>query len=219
MRRQENMANAAKKIWQPGEYEAACVAHAVSADPAREHLNKPFGQAMHGRGFICGTDGRRLSAVECEAWQGFQRDNAPPAVQVIPWEAKWRGEFPAEALDDARAFTSRWDVSLDVQPQALLMHASMRTGSGKKSKALYPFGRGGVRVDYFKLEQLPYSFGINLPYLIDAVDFIGAGSIHVWSQHYPKEHDQVFAPLVFTGPGVKSIPEAKRIALVMPRRL
>lgn len=213
------MSNAAKKIWQPGEYEAACVAHAVSADPARENLNKPFGQDMHGRGFVCGTDGHRLSAVECDAWQGFKRDNAPPAVQVIPWEAKWRGEFPAAALDDARAFTSRWDVGLDVQPQAMLMHARVRTGSGKKSKALYPFGRGGVRVDYFKLEQLTYAFGINLPYLLDAVDFIGTGSIHVWSQHYPKEHDQVLAPLVFTGPGVKSLPEAKRLAVVMPRRL
>jgi hypothetical protein len=213
------MANAAKKIWAPGEYEAACVAHAVSVDPARDHLNKPFGQEMNGRGFVCGTDGHRLSAVACEAWSGFKRDNAPPAVQVIPWGAKWRGEFPAVALEDTRAFTSRWDVSLDVQPQAMLMHASVRTGSGKKSKALYPFGRDGVRVDYFKLEQLTYSFGIALCYLLDAVDFIGTGSIHVWSQDYPKKLDQELAPLVFTGPGVKSIPEANRIAVVMPRRI
>lgn len=212
------MANAAKKIWNPGELEAAEVAHAVSVDPVRMHLNRPFGQEMNGRGFVCGTDGHRLSAVECDAWQSFRRDDAPPAVQVIPWGASWRGEFSAAALDNARCFSSRWDVSLHIQPQAMLMHAHVGAGSGKKAKRLYPFGRDGVRVDYFKLEQLTYSFGIQLCYLLDAVDFIGTGSIHVWSQSYPKALDQEWAPLVFTAPGV-SIPEAKRIAVVMPRRL
>lgn len=213
------MGAAIKKQWAPGEYEAACIAHAVSTDETREYLNKPFGQVMNGRGFICGTDGHRLAAVECETWQGYKRDNAPPAEQVIPWEAKWRGEFPAVALEDARCFSTRWDVGLDVQPQAMLLHASVRTGSSKKAKSLYPFGRDGVRVDYFKLEQLTYSFGIALCYLLDAVDFIGTGSVHVWSQDYPKKLDQETAPLVFTGPGVKSILDAKRIAVVMPRRV
>ncbi len=213
------MGNEAKKVWNPGELEAAEIAHAVSSDETRAHLSKPFGCEMNGRGFVCGTDGHRLSAVQCDAWQGFARGDAPPAVQVIPWDAKWRGEFSADALDDARCFSSRWDVSLDVQPRAMLLHANVTSGSGKKSKRLYPFGRDGVRVDYFKLEQLTYSFGIALGYLLDAVDFIGTGSVHVWSQHYPKERDQALAPLVFTAPGVKSILEAKRIAVVMPRRV
>lgn len=207
----------ATKVWQPGEYEAALVAPAVSGDKTREHLCKAFGRVLNGRGFLCGTDGHRLHAVECEAWQGYKRDDAPPAEQLIPWDAKWRGKFDAVALEDARCFSTRWVVGLEVQPQAMLLHASARTGSGKKAKLLYPLGRDGMRVDYFKLEQLSYSFGIALCYLLDAVDFIGAGSVHVWSKDAAEHQD--LEPLAFTAPGVKALRDAARVAVVMPGRI
>lgn len=212
------MANAAKKItYGPGELELAQVAHAVSVDPTREYLNKPFGQLMQGRGFVCGTDGHRLAAVECEAWQGSKRDNAPPADQVIPWGAKWRGEIVVAGLAPARHFPARWDVKLDVQPKALIARVGVRSGSGKKAADVFPFGRDGVAVDWFRpLEQLPYSFGIQLDYLLDALDFVGAGVVQVWSNESKKHQD--LEPLCFTA-GAKSVAEAKRIAVVMPFRL
>lgn len=208
--------SAAKKLkeWAPGEYESQLVAAAVSDDPSRQHLNKPWGQVMNGRGFVCGSDGHRLHAVQCEAWHGYKRDASPPGEQVIPWDAKWLGEIVTGGLDDARAFPARWLVNLDVQPQALLAHVSVRTGSSKKSKSLYPFGHDGVRVDWFKLQQLSFSVGINLGYLLDAVDFVDTQIVHVWGGGKTPE----LAPLAFSATS-KPLRESDRVAVVMPMRI
>jgi hypothetical protein len=101
---------------------------------------------------ICGTDGHRLHAVESAAWEGYKRGNAPPGDQVIPWGAKLRGQIQVAGLEDARVFPSRWDVTLAVEPHAMRVLVAAPKGSGKKSAKLYPFGRDGVRVDYFKLD-------------------------------------------------------------------
>lgn len=211
----------AKKIrqWALGEYEAELVAAAVSCDETREHLNKPWGQAINGRGFICGSDGHRLHAVQCapnelDAWRTYKRDNAPPAEQVIPWDAKWLGSIQVAALADARVFPARWRVSVDVQPHAVLAHVKIETGSKKSAKTLRPFGFGGVRVDWFKLEQLPFSFGMHLGYLLDALDFVGTGAVHLWGGGKTPE----LSPIAFSSSS-KPLLDAGRIAVVMPMRI
>jgi hypothetical protein len=208
----------AKKVreWAPGEYESTLVAPVVSSDETRAHMCKPWGQVINGRGFICGTDGHRLHAAACapDAWQGYKRDNAPPGEQVIPWDAKWLGEVNVGALDDARAFTARWIVAVDVQPHAVLAHVSVKTGSGKASKTLRPFGIGGVRVDWFKLEQLAFSFGMDLHYLLDALDFVGTGIVHLWGGGKTPE----LSPVAFSSSS-KPLREADRVAVVMPMRV
>lgn len=214
----------AKKIRTPDEWALASVMPAVSVDETREHICKPFGRAMNGRGYLIGTDGHRLHAVAAtpEAWQAHNRDAEPfpppPAEQVIPWEAPWVGEFNAAALDDVRCFSTRWDVSLECGPGgSQKLFASVLKGSGKKAARMYPFGRDGVPVSLFKLEQLTFTFAVSLPYLLDAVDCVGAyGSVHVWSKH-----DKKFPgldPIVFTHTS-KPLREQDRIALVMPRRV
>lgn len=216
------MSKPAKKIWTPDELALASVLPAVSPDETRLHLCKPFGREMHGRGYLVGTDGHRLHAVAADGWREHLRDGQPnpppPAEQVIPWDAPWIGEFNAAALDEARVFSARWDVMLELGPNGYQrVHCSVRTGSGKKSKALYPFGRDGVTVDWLvKLEQLTFSLGFNLPYLLDAVDCIGPGQIHVWSKHDKKYPG--LDPVAFTRTS-KPLREQARIAVVMPRRV
>lgn len=212
----------AKKIWTPTELALASVLPAVSCDETRLHLCKPFGRVMAGRGYLVGTDGHRLHAVAADGWQAHDRDHEPfpppPAEQVIPWDSPWVGEFPAAALDDARHFSSRWGVRLECGPNGYQrLFCSVRTGSGKKSKSAYPFGRDGVKVDWFKLEQLTFTFGINLPYLLDAVDCLGSyGMVHVRSEHDPKLPG--LNPIAFTCTS-KPLREQDRIAVVMPCRV
>lgn len=204
---------AAKKIvkeWAPGEYELALVAPAVSTDEARERLNKPWGQLMNGRGFICSTDDHRLHAVQCDAWHAHKRNDAPPAEQVIPWDAKRVGELELGRLDDARVFPAKWQVELDVQPQAVLARVCVERGRSKG--AAYPFGRDGLRVDWLKLDALTFGFGMQLDHLLDAVDFVGTGLVQVWGS-------EPLAPFAFTSTKAKTIAEADRIAVVMPMRI
>ena len=140
------------------------------------------------------------------------------AAKKIPWGGKWRGEIVVAGLEAARHFSTRWDVKLSVAPQALRATVSVRTGSGKKASIVHPFGRDGVAVDWFRpLEQITYAFGIYLPYLLDAVDFIGTNVVHVWSQDSARYQD--LEPICFTAPGVKDLTKAARIAVVMPYRL
>lgn len=209
------MGKAAKKVWTADELALSSILPAVSGDETRAHLCKPFGQEMHGRGFVIGTDGHRLHAAACDGWAAHCREAAPPAAQVIPWDAPWIGEFNAAALDDARVFPAKWDVALETHAGgAQRLHTSVRTG--KKGK-LYPFGRDGVAVSYFKLEQLTFSFAVQLHYLLDAVDCLGVyGSIHVWSV-CDKKHPGL-DPIAFTRTS-KPLREQERIAVVMPRRI
>lgn len=204
----------AAKQWSPGELEALEVGPAVSTDETRQHMCKPFGREMKGRGFIVGTDGHRLHAVQCEAWKAFERPNAPRAECVIPWFSTRLGEINVPGLEEARVFPARWDVSIEIQPQIMLCHMRVPKGSGKKASHVYPFGRGGVRVDWFKLDQLTIAIGVHLPYLLDAVDFIGTGLVIAWGSKADP-----LAPIVITAPGVKDLAEAKRIAVVMPCRI
>lgn len=207
------MGAAAKRIWQPGEYEAACIAHAVSSDETREILNKPFGQVFkaNGKGYICGTDGHRMAIVQSDEWARYARTNAPPAEHVLPLQAKWLGEISAAAFEDLDCFPKSWTVNLQISPLGAELRVSVEKGSGKSRKTLRPFGFNRVPVACMKLEQLTFDFGINLPYLLDAVEFIGTGSVHVWGT-------ESLAPLAFTASS-KPILEAQRVAVVMPVRL
>jgi hypothetical protein len=209
------------RVWLPGEYEAELVAPAVSGDTTRAHLCKPWGQLMNNRGFICGTDGHRLHAIACEDWKRYERTDVrpPPAEQVIPWDASWLGEIMVGGLEDARAFPARWDIGLEVSPpheRKNRLCVAVPVGSGKKAKRLYPFGRDGVAVDYVKLEQLSFSFGISLQYLLDAVDFVGTGTVHAWCTVEKRHQD--LSPIAFT-PTHDPLRDAKRLAVVMPRRI
>jgi hypothetical protein len=116
-----------------------------------------------------------------------------------------------------RVFSSRWDVTLQCTPSdGQRLFCSVRTGSGKKASSLYPFGRGGVRVELFKLEQLTFTFGLDLGYLLDAIDLVGSRSVHVWSKHDKKYPG--LDPVAFTRSS-KPLREQDRIAVVMPRRV
>lgn len=214
----------AKKIWTPDELVLASVLSAVSSDETRPHLCKPFGKFMAGRGYLVGTDGHRLHAVASDNWQAHNRDAEPfpppPAEQVIPWDSHWIGEFPAGALADARHFPVRWDTRLEIGPNGQQrLFCGVRTGSGKKAARVYPFGRGGVAVDWgLKLEQITFTFGINLPYLLDAVDCVGEyGVIHVWAPK-PNPKYGAIGPIAFTRTS-KPLREQERIAVVMPCRV
>jgi hypothetical protein len=169
---------------------------------------------MNGRGFICGTDGHRLHAVECEAWHERKRPSSPPAEHVIPWDARALGEVsPEEAWDH---FPAKWDVSItisrDYKPALL---ATVVKGSGKNEKRIRVLNE--VAVDWpIRLAQSPYAVALTLSYLADAIDFIGTGTVFVWGAPHVKNPE--LAPLVFT-PTSDPIRDAKRLAVVMPRRL
>lgn len=205
----------AARVWAPGEFEALQVAPAVSADPARETMNKPWGQSMNGRGFICGSDGHRLHAVhaEPEAWLAYKRDNAPPAEHVIPWDAQQLGEIsPEEAWDH---FPAKWDVALtisrDYRPS---LFAAVTKGSGKNEKRVRVLNE--VSVDWpIKLARADFSVCVHLAYLRDACEFIGTGTVYVWGGR--KKNPEI-APLAFTAT-CDPLRDQKRIAVVMPRRL
>ena len=214
---------AAKKIWTPDELALASVLPAVSCDETRAHLCKPFGKQMRGRGYVVGTDGHRLHAVACDGWRNWLRDGQPfpppPAEEAIPWESPWIGEFHSSDLDDLRGvFSTRWEVTLQCDEHGgQRLFSSVAKGSGKKAAKAYPFGRDGVPVKLFKLEQLTFSFGIGLGYLLDAVDCVtGGGLVHVWSKHGPKYPG--LDPIAFTRTS-KPLHEQERIAVVMPRRV
>lgn len=214
------MTNAAKKQ-EPGEYEASLVGAVVSQDPARPHLCTPFGLEMNGRGYVAATDGHRLHATACEAWGRYARSDAPPAQHVIPWDAVQIGEFAPAALDDARALcvSVKWNALLELgTPEHKQRVFVSQKRTGKKAGTLHPFGRDGVPVDWFKLDGLRYALGVNLFYLLDAVDFFWpAGNLFVWAAPYSKKHASE-SPIVLTSSS-KPLIEQDRIAVVMPTRI
>jgi hypothetical protein len=226
---------AARKEWGPGEYEAAIVAAALGSDTTRPHLCAPFGIEMNGRGFVVATDGHRLHAVavagaspetKSEAWRKYARKDAPPAEAVIPWESKFLGTI--EPLDTWRHYPAKWDTSITFAPVYAgtatgRLRASLITGSGKKERIVHilggpggPGGAGmpdGVPVDWLKTSRADFApVSVALHYLADAVDFIGTGTVCVWSG------EKSTHPLVFTATA-EPLTVADRFAVVMPRRL
>lgn len=200
---------AVAREYAPGEREAEDVRAVCSTDPARTRQLTPFGAAIRGRGMICGTDGHRAHLVVSEASSAYYRSDAPPVEQIVPWDAPRVGEICFRELDDARVFPAKWDVKLDVQPHALLAHVSVERGKSKG--AARPFGFDGVRVGWFKLDSLRFSFGMQLDYLLDAVDFCGTNVVTVWGS-------EPLAPIAFTC-GTKTIADSGRIAVVMPMHI
>lgn len=190
----------------------ADVAHAVSADTTRPHLCSPFGGAHDGRGYIIGTDGHRMALVRDAAWSSALRADAPPFAHLVQWAAPFIGSLAAGALEDgARLLPSKWDTELswhcDGEP---LLQASVLRGPGKKARKIHPLGLN-VRVPWgLRLTSLRHALGITLPYLVDAIDFVGTGIVDVFNAG-------AFDPIFFTSHGT-SIAEAERFALVMPRR-
>lgn len=186
---------------------------AVSTDKARPHLMTPFGRLMNGRGYIVGTDGHRLHAVRSDEWASHARPDAPRAEHVIPWHSARLGEFSAALLDDARplCWSSRCQSVLEVgsKGERVFFHAPAQS---KNKPALYPFGRDGVPVSWLvKLDALKYDFAVELPYLLDAVDFVGPGFLTIWGAGK-------LEPLIIT-PGTRPAELADRFAVVMPYRV
>lgn len=208
---------AVKKITTPEELDLASVQPAVSVDPARPHLHSAFGREMNGKGYLVGTDGHRLLARVSDAWQKHARPDAPRCDVVIPWDAVRLGEIEAKCLDDARGLlvSSRARATLEVTPQGQRVFYSVK--SARKAPDMKPFGDQGVRVDWFKLDQLRHDFAIELSYLLDAVDFFGFGLLTVWAPVYKKFPGE--APIVLTRGAAATLAEAGDMALVMPRRL
>lgn len=203
---------AAKKLvkqYAPGEREAEDVAQVCSTDTTRERLLKPFGAVVKGRGMICGTDGHRAHLVVSEASSAYYRNDAPPVEQIVPWGAPRVGELFAEQLDDARVFPAKWQVKLEIGREA--MHAHISVERGKSKGAARPFGFDGLPVNWFKLDQLRFSIGLHLPYLLDAVDFCGTRVVTLWCAGE-------LEPVAFTC-GTKTPEQSERIAVVMPMRI
>jgi hypothetical protein len=207
----------------------AAVAHAVSGDTTRPHLCSAFGVVRDptpgpGRGYICATDGHRMALVRSESAQKYWRADAPPALKVVPWDAPWVGGLNARALDDEpRVFPKSWDVALTFgfgsgsSAFKPALHVSIVKGSGRKEKRVRPFGPR-MAIDWgegSKLEQLKHELSITLRYLLDAVDFCGTGLVQVFNEG--PLHPIVFVPYS-SNAGARSIAEAERIAVVMPRR-
>lgn len=200
-----------EKVYAPGELETELVDHAVSGDPARVNLNKSFGQFFEktGKGYIVGTDGHRLSAVQTEHWHGYKREGAPPAEQVIPWDAKHVGTINVSQLEGAYEFPRKWDARLRIEPKAVFVAADFQRGQGRAKRKVRVLDN--VRVDWFQLEQLKVPIGMCLSYLLDAVAFVGVPEVHVFG-------DGALAPYAFTASS-KPIVEAARIAVVMTMRV
>jgi hypothetical protein len=208
-----------RKVWTRDELDLAGVNVATSTNETRQHLCKPFGCFMNGRGFLVGTDGNRMHVVASDQWVNHKRDDAPRAEAVIPWESAVRlGEFLSTALDDARplCWSSRWASQLQTSPndQRVFYHVP---AASKNKPAVYPFGRDGVKVDYFKLDALKWTVGLQLCYLLEAVDFVGPGLLTLWQPVAKQRKFDGLDPVVITR-GTAPIREQDRFAVVMPFR-
>jgi hypothetical protein len=201
------------------ELELATIAHALG-DPARRH-DTPFGVEWQGQGYLCATDGHRLSAVRSASWRDYVRETAPRVSHLIDLAAglPWVGSLSALALDgEARCFPKSWDVGLRFRGCGSGTRASLTAlvtrGSGKNERKLYPLGRE-LLIDWGEgsyLEQLSIPLGITLRYLLDAVDHCDSGTVYV---HNAEE----LGPILFLPYPARRVEDAERFEIVMPRRL
>jgi hypothetical protein len=193
----------------------ADVSHALSTDETRSHLCKPYGFEFNGVGYIAATDGHRMAMLRSEHWLDHVRHDSPPAQHLLDkaFGAKHLGSILAVSLDDAAALPRKWDIGItlwsDRDPS---LRITVTKGSGRKQKHLHPLGNellvpwSGVR-----LERLREPLGMTLPYLIEAVEFAGTGSVDVFGAG-PLD------PIVVVPHG--STPAtAKRLEIVSPRRV
>jgi hypothetical protein len=214
----------------PTDYElaVASVMHACNPDEARTHLRTPFafeaadfarGEPRPKRIYLAATDGHRAALVRVgSAATEHWRTDAPPIDQLIPWHASESGVIDATRADSLRHFPAKWDVALALRSWGEpLAYVTIVKGSGKRETRIYPFGANPLPTDLGQTWVLNSStphegIGIAVPYLLDALDFVGTQSVTIWRDSDPMQ------PFLFTAHGA-TLTDAPRIALVMPRRV
>lgn len=216
--------SARKVALSPLEQAVADISHAVSSDITRETLNKPFGFEWRGHGYVAGTDGHRLAAVRCADWQAVKRESGPQAHHVIEsaMGSNVASGFDHRVLGAARHFPAAWKVNVTFGRDGFKGAAAITVCKGKKEWR--PFGER-LCVDWVPtLEHLSFDVGVNLDYLLDAVDHAGTGMVKVLvsgSATLGKrgEDHRGLDPIVFLPYGADSLDTAERFSIVMPVRL
>jgi hypothetical protein len=207
----------------PLESAVADIAHAVSSDKVREPLNKPFSCEWRGVGYVCGTDGHRISAVRCADWQAVYRDNAPPAQHIFEAATKavHVGSFNEAILDSARHFPAAWQTTVVLGRDGFKGCASITVRKG--SRSWKPFGER-LGVEWVpSLEHLAFDLGMNLDYLLDAADHVGTGLVRVLAggsaPNKRGDDHRGLDPVVFLPYNATTLEDAERFAIVMPVRI
>ncbi len=127
------------------------------------------------------------------------------------------------ALDEARVFPRSWQVTLQFAERGYKAQLAIvvKRGSGKKERKLKPFGER-FTVEWGEgatLDILQHPLAVHLPYLLDAVDFVGTPTIHVYNRG---ELDPVILLPYRSGASTapeQAIESAERFAIVMPIRV
>ncbi len=199
----------------PLERELASIEHALSDDTTRPHLCKPFSLERRGVGYLAAADGHRAALVRSVHWRDFVRSDAPRLDAVLDslGTPTHVGEIDARKLDDeARTFPAKWQVGLtfgQAGDERGTIHA--RVVSGRTKRIVYPIGRALCTDWAPALAQLRHRMTVHLPYLLDGVDFVRTGLVQVLS-------GGELEPIVLLPYGAKSIDDAERFEVVMPRR-
>lgn len=183
----------------------------VSPDPARTRLSAPWGCELEGRGYLCASDGHRLAAIRSNAWRAHAREDAPRMADHIPWGAQHFGAL--QLLEAMTLFPKSWGVSITLGQHFTRLTARVNRGRGKNARRVTVLDN--VLTGWqLKLEYLTYHTSVNLPYLVDALKFVGSRDVHVFGAPLgtedPDEHPLMFASM--------PLDLAPRFMLVMPRR-
>lgn len=183
----------------------------ASQDETRPHLCAPFGAVVHKKQYLAATDGHRAALVLCDEAAGVTTNGTPPRVEhVIPYGAKHVGELHVDQLEVLRHFPKSWNAYLEIGREGCRLNATKTVGSGRRERSVKIFA--GVETRWpIALEGMTKPTGVNVAYLLDAVDFVGMAVVHVWRDADP------LAPFVFTATS-DPILDAKSFAIVMPVR-
>lgn len=202
----------------PDAYLAAVelVSAAASPDVTRKHLCTPAGTVLGEHGYVFATDGHRAHAVRCTDWHLAKRDDAPQLAHVIPANLVRIGQITLQNydLETARQLPAKWYSQLELSSYGATLSATLTKGKGKNERKLRMLDH--VKVGWLAGVKLTLraQIGMNLRYVLDALELCGTNEVTVWKESSKSELD----PLVFT-PADKLPLDCERFALVMPCKL
>lgn len=198
------------------EQAVALVSAAVSTDVTRAHLCKPAGTVLGATGYVFATDGHRAHAVRCNDWHMAKRDDAPPLGHVIPTNLERIGSITLQNddIETARQLPAKWYSALMLSREGATLTCTLELGKKKNARKLRMLDN--ARVGWLSGVKLALKkpVGMNLRYLLDALDVCGTCEVTLWQDPDKSE----LSPIVFT-PGERLPLDGNRFALVMPCRL
>jgi hypothetical protein len=211
------MSNAAKKVYAPGELDAAEVAHACSQDPSRPHLHTPFGCLLGGHGFICATDGHRVAAVRSDDWRAYQRSDAPRLEAVLARNFVEIGEI-GNGSEQGSGFPASWSAVVTLHPSGVAtLDAYFERGPKKNRRRISVLKEARVEWLAHHLRLGETAIGLDLGYLVDAMAHVGTPTLYMHAEPGRKGVDPL-SPVVLTSTSKPPF-ECHRFAVVMPVRL